>query len=133
MGAAWFISLERKIPDFNECLEVDGKSLPKARDELDTMAKQLAVTPLFEFFDASRDEMTVLLGEEATEGWEDQEPRWFAASEGLKTTTALINHVQSEPNSVPRADRVLQDLRNFEKILTKADTEDIRWHLSIDI
>jgi hypothetical protein len=132
MGAAWFISLERKIPDFNE-LEVDGKSLAKASDELDEIAKQLAVTPLMEFFDASLDEMADLLGEEAIKEWEDKEPSWFAASEGLKTTTALINHVQSAPKSVPRSDSVLQDLQNFEKILKRADTEGVRWHLSIDI
>lgn len=132
MGAAWFISLERKIPDFNE-LDVDGKSAMRASDDLDAIAKQLAVTPLSEFFDASLDEMMEMFGEEPFEGLEPREPRWFAASEGLKTTAALIKHVESEPKSVPRSDRVLQDLRNFEKILTRAATEGVRWHLSADV
>jgi hypothetical protein len=132
MGAAWFISLERKIPDFNE-LDVDGKSAMGAADQLDEIANKLAVTPLSEFFDASLEEMTDMFGEEAFEGIEPRESRWFAASDGLTTTRALINHVQSDPKSVLRAEGVLQDLRDFEKILKRAETEDVRWHLSADI
>jgi hypothetical protein len=129
MGVSWFISLERKIPGFNE-LDVDGKLAMRSSDVLDEIAKKLAVTPLSEFFDVSLDEMADVFGEEAIEGLEPKEVRWFAASEGLKTTEALLKHVQTDPQSVPRADGVLQDLRDFEKILKRAETEGVRWHLS---
>jgi hypothetical protein len=132
MGTAWYIALEQKIPGFDELL-VDGKSLAHATDELDNIARRREVTPLMEFFGAGADEIMDLLSEDGFEGMEGLEPRWFAPSDGLKTTEALLNHIQADPTSVPRADFVLEDLRNFEKVLKRANTEGIRWHLAIDI
>jgi hypothetical protein len=132
MGAAWYIALEQKIPGFDELL-VDGKSLADASDELDNIARRRAVTPLMEFFGAGADEIMDLLGEDGIEGMEGLEPRWFAPSDGLTTTEALMSHIQSDPTSVPRADFVLEDLRNFEKVLKRANAEGIRWHLAVDI
>ena len=129
---SFYIALERKIPGFDE-LFVDGTFLARASDELDDVAKKLAVTPLMEFFSASLDDLTAVIGEDECEGIEPRDAKWFAASEGLKTIEALINHLQADTKAVPRPDHVLQDLRDFETILKRADAEGVRWHLAMDV
>jgi hypothetical protein len=135
--AALYIVLEKEIPGLELC--VDGKALSRSEKQLDRLAKRLRVTPLMDFFSANADELTNFLeGEfEAAEGSAHSIPevspeRWFDARDGLATVRALREHLGEHPDAVQNCERVLSDLGDFTKVLERAASAGVRWHLAVD-
>lgn len=125
MGTAYYIALEKTIPDVDTT--VDGKMLSKSENELAEAANRLGVRPLMEFFSTSADEAEELLGDEVA-GIDVPAAQWFSAEEGLKTVEALLAEADANPNLKPAKD----DLLACQRVLGEAQKHGIRWHLAID-
>src|SRR5437588_10866808 len=87
MGAALYVTLEKRIPDVDTM--IDGKMLNKAGEHLVKAAKRLGVRPLMEFFSTSADEAADLLGDDVA-GIDIPAAQWFSPQEGLRTVEALL-------------------------------------------
>lgn len=132
MGAALFIVLERETTGFDPF--VNGKSLSRASDELESLAQSLSVKSLFEFCSIDPEQVEELLDDLEID---DEFPapaatEWFEASDGLATVRALQGHVSKNPTAVPDTAGVLSDLSEFERVLKFAESHQIRWHLEVD-
>jgi len=57
----------------------------------------------------------------------------FNASEGLKWVRAVYEYIDSHPRSVKARARVLEDLEEFEVVLSNADRIKANWHFEMDI
>lgn len=126
MGAAFYIALEREIPDFDPFL--NGKALSQASDQLDQIATSLGVRPLMEFFSADPE----MAAEFLEEGTEIPPQSWFPASDGLATVRALHSHLTANPSAVPQQEMVLDDLSDMERVLTTASEHSVGWCLQVD-
>jgi hypothetical protein len=108
MSLAYYISLQNKNPGFDTF--VNGKSLARACDQLDAIAKQLGVTPIGEFFGK----------------------KWHAAEAGLASVEALVRHLQEEPAAIPDCADVVKDLEEWQEVLRHAKAANIKWKMKID-
>jgi hypothetical protein len=129
---ALYIVLEKKIPNLDPM--VNGNWLSKESVTLEKLAKKLKVIPLMDFFSASPDEVAFLM-ENMEEGSTDisnrnTQEQWFAAEDGLKTISALLENV--EMIKLSSASHVRDDLRDFERVLEAAHTAKVKWHLAVD-
>jgi hypothetical protein len=131
MSSALYIVLDRKIPGADTF--VNGKSLAKHKDELETMAKRLGVRPLMSFFSMSNEELASLEEEYAIDLNKTKSrtaEAWFAAEEGLGTVNALLENLSG--SKLKDVARVETDLREFVGVLELAKANGIRWHLAVD-
>ena len=126
MGAAYFIVLERKIDGLDTSM--DGKSISRHIEALDAVARELGVRPLSEFFGITPESATDFMEGESMDVSDLDLPalQQFTAQEGLATVRALASHAAA------RADRVAQDLRECERILSAAEQHGVGWHFEVD-
>jgi hypothetical protein len=128
MSLAWYIQLERNIPGFE--VFVNGKAIAKVGEVLDSIANDVGVTPLSDFFSASTKDLVSMAeshGVDLKEMGVIPEEQWFPAEDGVKTVRALM---QAESRNLD--DRILEELKEFQKVLQAAASNGIRWHLAID-
>jgi hypothetical protein len=125
MGTAYYIALEKTIPDLDSI--IDGKMLSKAEKLLTNAANRLGVRQLMDFFSTSADEAADLLGDDIA-GIEIPAAQWFSAEEGLKTVDALLAEANVDPDLKPAKD----DLLGCQRVLREAQKNGVRWHLAID-
>ena len=140
----------------------DGKSLARASSYLETVAAAVGVPYLFDFLSIDPEEAATMGGwvrpedrdpdEPYPPEWMDQDPfgpdqfppeRWFDAGAGLASIRTLIQSVKANPAALarhkvqyglaPKAEDVLADLLDFETILERLVSHDVRWHLGIDV
>ena len=130
MGTALFIVAERELPGAD--LQVNGKAL--GRHTLDRLARRLGVRPLMEFFSISPEEAA-----SEYEGDLGELPgnlpaeQWFPSEEGLATVRTMLAYLEVHPNEVPGAQAALMDdLRQFETVLSLLAAAGVRWHLAVD-
>src|SRR4051812_1361352 len=109
MGAAYYIVLEKEINGLDTM--IDGNSLCRQIDSLDSAARELGVRPLSEFVSMDADALADILGDDAA-GIEVPPEKQFSAKDGLATITALLSRPEAQP--------ALQDLKDCERILTAA-------------
>ena len=122
MGAAYYIALEKKIDGLDTMM--DGKSLSRHIDSLDSVARKLGVRPLTEFTSMDGDALADVLGDDA-DGIEVPPLQHFSAQDGLATVRALLPRPEAQP--------ALQDLKDCERILSIAAQHGVGWHFQIDI
>ena len=112
-----------------------GKPLATAALDLQKAAKRHAVQPLYAFYSMSRKEAIAdLLGgdpDDPSSYDEAEVPKevWFEAEAGLKTVSWCSQYVEQHRSRFADPDSVLQDLREFERILKQATSLGLRWHL----
>lgn len=126
-----YIVLEREIPNTNAY--VNGSSLSRNSEVLESMAKKLDVTTLMSFFSASRDELASLMEEGALTATINNpkfDQKWFTAEEGLRTVHALLK--STAESSLGDRDRITPELQEFAKVLDLAKVHGIRRHLAVD-
>jgi hypothetical protein len=145
MGVALFIVPENEVEDVDTF--VNGKVLahchPAGVDEhldssaeshLDALAREAGVRPLMEFFSQDPEEALAALEEFDAEpppgGLSPEE--WFPASEGLATVRGLLAHLAANPGAAANVDALIEDLRQFESVLSQLETAGVRWHLAVD-
>jgi hypothetical protein len=144
MGVALFIVAERTVEGLDTF--VDGKALARCRPagakerlgrasmrHLETLARQAGVWPLMEFFSEDPKSAYALIAEEGEEPPDDLPPeQWFSAAEGLATIRGLLAYLTTHPDAAAEVDRLIEDLRQFEEVLSRLEEEGIRWHLAVD-
>jgi hypothetical protein len=132
MSVALYIVLERKVEGFDHA--VNGKALGRAGSALDRLAESAGVQPLMQFFSASPQESAAITEGEGIDiestGIRLPPERWFPAEDGLKTVRALIQ--EATKGNIDRADRIVDDLKEFQNILETAKANGIGWHLAVD-
>lgn len=121
MGAAYYIVLESEMVWVDSSM--DGKTLARHSDLLESIAKELGVRPLLDFLSMDAEALRGVLGDDA-EGIEVPALQQFSAEEGLATIKALRSH--------PKSEIACHDLEDCERILTAAAEHGVRWHFQID-
>ena len=131
MGAAYFIVLDNPNPGFDPF--VNGKAIAQDAERLSQIASSLGLKTPNEYVSIS--------GEDAASIAEDfgidddiQAPpeRWFLADEGLEWVRRLTARIRSDAKAVEDAHAVLEDLAEYERVLSHAKKIGARWHLSVD-
>jgi hypothetical protein len=129
---SFYIILERNIPNFD--IYVNGNSLAEKKDDLERAAKVLRVKSLMSFFSIRPEELAGLAENHGLDrkgkALKPPQEKWFSAEDGLHTVRKLIGHQESLGS--PRSSDVLGNLREFERVLEKADQVGLRWRLAID-
>jgi hypothetical protein len=127
---SYYIVLEKEIPNLD--VYVNGNYLSKNSENLEQLAKQLGIPTLMSFFSVNPNELSSLLGEPGfgEAGGKADSERWFNAEDGLQTIRALSNHFEhTEPTA---HGQIVSELREFDQVLSAAQQQGIRWHLSVD-
>jgi hypothetical protein len=133
MAASMYIVVEGEDPGYN--IYVNGRMLARHEDALERLAQRLGVKPLLEFFSADVNSMSVLIEESG--GNADTlpmllPPQWYAADEGLRTVTMLIEALEDEPQQLgSEGGQILLELREYESVLVKTAQRGLRWHLAV--
>jgi hypothetical protein len=133
MAASLYIVVEGEDPGFD--IFVNGHALARNEDALEQLAESMRVAPLLQFFSADENSMCLLLDQGTGDPeWALNlpEPQWFDPADGLTTVRALMGFLTEAPLSfgsetVP----VLGELREYERVLEKARTYKLRWHLAV--
>ena len=133
MAASLYIVVEGEDPGFD--IFVNGHALARNEDALERLAESLGVTPLLQFFSADENSMCLLLEQGAGDPeWAQHlpQPQWFSPKDGLTTVKALIGFLSTTPVSFgSETIPVLSELREYERVLQKADKYKVRWHLAV--
>lgn len=131
MGSAFYIVTEREIPDFDS--SCGSKALSAAERKLSSIATDLGVMPLIEFFSIDPAEAAAFMEDEGSDADSPLPPvTWFEAELGLLTVNALLKHIASNRECMPSAPLVLAELSEFQTALNRLELEAVRWHLGVD-
>ena len=133
MAASLYIVVEGEDPGFD--IFVNGHALARNEDALDRLAESLQISPLLQFFSADENSMCVLLEQGAGDPeWARHlpEPQWFDPSDGLISVRKLIRYLIGSPvclgsETLP----VLNELREYERVLEKTKRHGLRWHVAV--
>ncbi len=118
--------------------DINGKCLARAADLFDKPCQQASLPTLYDFFSMSRDTMIAeLLGGDPDDPSTYDESKlpdehWYAAALGLRTVRFLLEFVITNASRFADYDCVREDLEAFERSLSHAAEQNIRWHLAID-
>jgi hypothetical protein len=133
MAASLYIVVEGEDPGFD--IFVNGHALARNEDALERLAESLEISPLLQFFSADENSMCLLLEQGAGDPeWARHlpEPQWFDPAEGLNTVRPLIRYLIVSPVSLgSETQAVLNELREYERVLEKARKYKLRWHLAV--
>lgn len=131
MGVAYYIETDDAALDV---MDVDGKSVARAMDALNALARELGVRPLEDFMGQSLDDLEDLLGEEIdVDDADEGAAQWFDPGEGLQAVAALVGALEANPRRVKSCQQVIEDLHSYRRALEAVRTAGARWHLAIDI
>ncbi len=132
MSVAYYIVPERKINGFDHF--VNGKALAHADEEtLEKLCTELKVKPITEFISQDPEELADFFEAEGID-LPDELPTtdWFEPSVGLMTVRALASYLQENPNTLKDSADIVEDLREYESVLTRLESENVRWYLALD-
>lgn len=133
MAASLYIVVEGEDPGFD--IFVNGHALARNEDALERLAESLQISPLLQFFSADENSMCLLLEQGAGDPeWARHlpEPQWFDPKDGLNSIRPLIRYLIVSPVSLGSETRaVLNELREYERVLEKARKYKLRWHLAV--
>jgi hypothetical protein len=128
MSAALYITAKRKPRNFD--MHVMGKALAAAEEDLSVICSRLGVKRLMDFVGMGSDELADLLGDEIPNAPAEQ---WFEPKEGLATVCALLRCLEAGTVTIESSDRVIEDLRQCERVLSHLEKRKIQWHFALDI
>lgn len=133
MAASLYIVVEGEDPGFD--IFVNGHALARNEDTLERLAERLRVHPLLEFFSADENSMALLLEQGAgNPEWANHlpKPQWFDPAAGLVSICALIHFLHDSPTALgSETAPVLNELREYERVLRKVSQRNLRWHLAV--
>jgi hypothetical protein len=134
MALAFTITLEKELADAQAAYTKakSGRALARESDRLDNSAKSRGVTPLTSLLSESQ---ATLIAQMKAEGFDPSKMRlppehWFAASEGLKTVRALVEHVTTNLNNYKQPNPILRDLKSAEALLIAAESAHVQFHFT---
>lgn len=133
MAASLYIVVEGEDPGFD--IFVNGRALARNEDALERLAARLGVSQMLDFFSADENSMALLLEQGAgNPEWARHlpEPQWFDPQEGLRTVATLVEFLEDTPSALgSETDAVLQELREYGRVLLKTADRRLRWHLAV--
>ncbi|MET1079815.1 MAG: hypothetical protein ABWY06_17525 [Pseudomonas sp.] len=130
MGAAIYIVPERPLPGVDDF--VNGKAIAKVDEiELEELCKSLKVTSIWAFVSQNADEFMEFLDADDETG-DLLTEAWFEAEDGLKTVRALHGHLVTHPGSLANGSALIDDLQDYEWVLSALAEQDIKWHFAVD-
>jgi len=134
MGVALYIVAQKAIKGLD--LTVNGKAVGRIDEQtLDTLCDALNVTSLVSFISQDPDELADIMGEDVIDVEGDDElpeEEWFAAQDGLATVRALIAHLGADLSVLADTAMIVEDLRDFERVLAALAEHGVKWHLAVD-
>lgn len=105
----------------------ESSVFPKASDQLQAIAKRLGLPSHFEFFSyAAQNDLC------PPEHQETEIP-WYHPQVGIDWLDAISKDIQSNPTSVPNANKLLKDFSECIAVLERAKSEGLKWHFAMDI
>ena len=133
MAASMYIVVEGEDPGYN--IFVNGRALARHEDALEKLALRIGSRPLIEFFSADQNSLALLI----EEGAGNQElmrklppPQWYSAAQGLSTVKALVAELERDPQQFgSEGHSVLNELREYQEVLSKTESRGLRWHLAV--
>lgn len=120
MGFGLLPILETQIVGVDP-FNIEGKDLAAAWSAIDDLARELGVTP---FADLGDDD-------DSDEDCPASETPWFDAADGLRTVTAILGALDANPNALPGAEFVRDDLKGVREVLTAAAKNGVRFRFSM--
>jgi len=133
MAASIYIVVEGEDPGYD--IYVDGQALARHEGAVEQLARHLNVKPLLEFFSADENSMALLIQEGG--GNPDllhrlPPPQWYPPEDGLETVAALVEALALAPSQLgPEGHEVLEELRQYQRVLRKTVAAGLRWHLAV--
>ncbi len=134
MSESYYINLEQPLDDID--IMPSGKAVAKMMDRIDEITDEIGVTRLTDFVAGDGEDMSELVEQE---GWDlggfaatAGGAHWFDASDGLDSVRAVLGYIESDPNSIKRAKALMEELREFEKVLEIAQTHNVRFRFESD-
>ena len=141
MGVATIVELEKPIKGLKD--RMAGKGLARCDLYLDAIARRLHLRPLDDFISFDPELAAELMGDMKDErgaAIEIPAEQWFPAADGLKTIRGLLAHFDKNPAALaelePEREKgegwpqaALGDLKEAERILTRAQKHKVRFHL----
>ncbi|MBI4750898.1 MAG: hypothetical protein HY774_20660 [Acidobacteria bacterium] len=129
-----YIVIEIKIPDFDHY--VSGRVLSRVEPVLHAVAQHQNVKPLMEFFSQNPEATLEILRSEGVPV-KKQKPKilpeqWFEAKEGLATVQTLLKWVTENPERIKNHEALITELKDFKRVLERAQAAGVRWHLDVD-
>jgi hypothetical protein len=120
MGFGLIPLLESRISGVDP-YNIEGKALAASWPGIDDVARSLGVTPIGEFGD--------------DDDSDDESPAtdlpWFDAADGLRTVTALLDALDSDPELLPDSEFVRYDLEDVRNVLSAAVERQVRFRFSM--
>ncbi len=129
-----YIVTETKIPDFDHY--VSGRVLSRAEPVLHAVAQSHNVKPLMGFFSQNPETTLEILRSEGVPVKKQKQrnlpEQWFEAREGLATVQTLLKWVTENPERIKNYEALITELKDFERVLERAQAAGVRWHLDVD-
>lgn len=123
MSLAYFITVNHPQSEFDTF--VNGKAVAKQAETLNQLARMLSVTPLDDFLGMNQDGAE----EFAVDADVDL---WFKPEVGLQTIEALMRHLEQNPNAMKNSKGVLEDLREYQEVLSQIKAKGLEWRFEMD-
>ena len=124
-----YISIQAEESELaRQAMDIDGKALSRASEVLDQLALELKVKPLMQFFSMDPADLYELMEENPTD-WKET---WYDAGEGLDTVRALLAYLEDNKVAEISQLRVVADLQAFERVLSQAQAQSLKWHLCVE-
>ena len=135
MSESYFITLEQDLDEID--IMPSGKALAKMMDRIDEITDEIGVTRMSDFVAGGENEDFSEIAEQ--HGWDlggfgsrAGAEEWFEAADGLDTVRAVAGYIESDPDSIKRARALIDELKEFEKVLELAQTHHVRFRLEAD-
>ncbi len=129
MSVAIYIVSEGHTGD--EETAVDGKALGHVDpDVLDEIARSLGCKPLYDFMSFSADDIAEFVDD--IDDLDIPPESWFHAKDGLQTVRSLKAHLAANPADVADAAEVIEDLKDFERVLALLESRGAGFRLAVD-
>ena len=130
LSVAYYVVLDNEAPGFDTF--VNGKFLAENTEILDSICKGLGIRRLDDFLTIYEDDISDMIGEEVGLPVGEGE-QWFTAEEGISFVNTLITHIRDNPENIPNAAHILEDLAEYADLFDKAKHIGAKWHLNLDI
>jgi hypothetical protein len=128
------ITLEKELPEAFAAYSkaANGKALARESERIDYAARTVKVAQLTTMLSESQAALVAQLKEEGFDPSKMRLPpeQWFAASEGLKSVRALIEHISTNLNNFKQPNPILRELRAGETLLVAAEAADVKFHFT---
>lgn len=131
MGVAYFIVLDKPIPDFDTF--VNGKNVAREIPRLNRMARDLDIPTFDDLVSYDPAELQEMAEDFGVENPIEAPPeKWFSAAEGIQWIDSLRQHINQNPDTIKNPSGIIEDLQEYHAVLAKAQEVGARWHLAID-